>query len=146
LITFFVIPASVARRKWMIWCDALGLAAFSVIGCHIALSAGAPPVVAIFMGMLTATGGGVIRDLLTGEQPMITSGQLYATVALVGAAWYAVLHSLGVVEVLAQSMAFVLCFLLRAAAILLDIRMGPPGEFMRVGPIQFEGDDTKTDD
>jgi two-component system invasion response regulator UvrY len=44
-------------------------------------------------------------------------------------------------RVLAESLAFVLCFLLRAAAIILDLRMGPPGEFMRVGPINSEGDD-----
>jgi uncharacterized membrane protein YeiH len=67
LIAFFVIPASVARRKWMNWADALGLAAFAVVGCHIALSVHVPPVVAIFMGMLTATGGGVIRDVVTNQ-------------------------------------------------------------------------------
>jgi uncharacterized membrane protein YeiH len=136
LITFFVIPASVARRKWMTWADALGLAAFAVVGCHIALSVDAPPVVAVFMGMLTATGGGVIRDVLTSEKPMITSGQLYASVALIGAACYAFLHSLGVVEMLAESLAFLIGFLLRAAAIIFNIRMGPPGEFIRVGAAQ----------
>jgi uncharacterized membrane protein YeiH len=133
LITFFVIPASVARRTWMTWCDALGLAAFAVVGCHVAISVSAPPVVAVFMGMLTATGGGVIRDVLTNEKPMITSGQLYATVALVGAACYALLLSLGAHEILAESLAFLLGFLLRAAAIIYNIRMGPPGEFIRVG-------------
>ena len=133
LIAFFVIPASVARRTWMRWADALGLAAFAVVGCHVALSAHAPPVVAIFMGMLTATGGGVIRDVLTNEKPMITSGQLYATVALVGAACYACLHSLGFVEMLAEALAFLTGFLLRAAAIIFNISMGPPGEFIRVG-------------
>ncbi len=88
LLTFFVIPSSVARRNWMTWCDAMGLAAFSVVGCHIALSVKAPLVVAVFMGMLTATGGGVVRDVLTGTKPMITSGQLYATAALTGATCY----------------------------------------------------------
>ncbi len=62
LIAFFVIPASVARRRWMTWSDALGLAAFAVVGCHVALSVNAPIVVAIFMGMLTATGGGLRKD------------------------------------------------------------------------------------
>lgn len=142
LITFFVIPASVARRTWMTWCDALGLAAFAVVGCHVALSVNAPPIVAVFMGMLTATGGGVIRDVVTSETPMITSGQLYATVALVGAACYAFLHSLGLAEVLGESLAFLIGFLLRAAAILFNIRMGPPGEFIRVGGIPSPGNDT----
>jgi uncharacterized membrane protein YeiH len=133
LVAFFVIPSSVARRKWMTWADALGLAAFAVVGCHGALSVNAPPVVAVFMGMLTATGGGVIRDVLTNEQPMITSGQLYASVALVGAACYAVMRWINADEILAESLAFLVCFVLRAAAIIFDIRMGPPGEFIRVG-------------
>jgi uncharacterized membrane protein YeiH len=45
-----------------------------VVGCHIALQFGAPFVIAVFMGMVTATGGGVIRDVLTNTQPMILCG------------------------------------------------------------------------
>lgn len=141
LIAFFVIPQSVARRKWMNWADALGLAAFAVVGCHVALSVNAPPIVAVFMGMLTATGGGVIRDVITNEEPMITSGQLYATVALAGAACYAGLRSVGAPETLAELSAFLLGFLIRAAAIVFNIRMGPPGEFIRVGSDVRAGDD-----
>ena len=143
LITFFVVPASVARRKWMTWSDALGLAAFAVIGCHVALSVNAPIVIAIFMGMLTATGGGVIRDMLTNEKPMITSGQLYATVALAGAGCYALLYSIEANQTLAAAVAFLSGFLLRAAAIVFNIRMGPPGEFIRVGTNQSQGENTK---
>lgn len=141
LLAFFVIPASVARRMWMIWADALGLAAFAVVGCHVALSVGAPMVVAVFMGMLTATGGGLIRDVITNEQPMITSGQLYATAALFGGACYAVLSMTPVGETAAEAVAFLACLLLRSAAIIFNIRMGPPGEFIRVGSSQSEGDD-----
>jgi uncharacterized membrane protein YeiH len=146
LIAFFVIPASVARRKWMTWSDALGLAAFAVVGCHVALSVNAPIVVAIFMGMLTATGGGVIRDMLTNEKPMITSGQLYATVALAGAGCYTLLYSLGTNQTIAVSLAFVFAFAMRAAAIIFDIRMGPPGEFIRVGskPMESRSDHETT--
>jgi uncharacterized membrane protein YeiH len=74
LITFLFIRSDITRKKGMIWSDALGLAAFGVIGCHIALESGAPIVIAVFMGMVTATGGGVIRDLLTNTEPMILCG------------------------------------------------------------------------
>ena len=94
------------------------------------------------MGMLTATGGGVIRDMLTNEKPMITSGQLYATVALAGAGCYALLYSLGTNQTIAVSLAFVLAFAMRAAAIIFDIRMGPPGEFIRIGTNKSQGEDT----
>ena len=92
------------------------------------LSVKAPPVVAVFMGMVTATGGGVIRDVLAKSKPMITGGQLYCTAALVAAACYAALIYLSLTEAIAELLAFLSCFLLRAAAIRFNIRMGPPGE------------------
>jgi uncharacterized membrane protein YeiH len=83
--------------------------------------------------MVTAAGGGVIRDVLTNTQPMILCGQLYATAALLGSLGYASLLALGVPDIAAQLVAFLAAFLLRASAIIFNIRMGPPGEFIRVG-------------
>ena len=141
MVTFFAVSGSVARRSWVTWSDALGLSAFTVIGCHIALSVGAAPAVAIFMGMLTATGGGLIRDIITGTKPMITEGQLYATAALIGAGCYALLSAVWGVELVAEAIAFSACFLVRAAAIVFDVRMGPPGEFIRIGTGNRPGGD-----
>lgn len=136
LATFLVIRTNINYRKGMIWADALGLSAFGVVGCHIALEVGAPFVIAVFMGMVTATGGGVIRDVLTNTQPMITSGQLYATAALLGSLTYASLHHFDAPEIPAELVSFAAAFGLRALAITLDIRMGPPGEFIRLGKHQ----------
>jgi len=134
IVTFFFVKDSAARSKWMNWSDALGLASFGVVGCHIALGFGAPFVIAVFMGMVTATGGGIIRDTITNQRPMIMRGQLYATAALSGALVYGVLiHYLGAPEIVAEVAGFAAAFGLRAAAIIFDIRMGPPGEFLRVG-------------
>jgi uncharacterized membrane protein YeiH len=133
VITFFFIRSDITRRKGMIWSDALGLAAFGVVGCHVALGFGAPFVIAVFMGMVTATGGGVIRDVLTNTQPMIVSGQVYATAALLGSLIYASLRHMGVPEIPAELVACLAAFSLRASAIIFDIRMGPPGEFIRIG-------------
>ena len=132
LATFFFVKDSAARNKWMNWSDALGLASFAVVGCHIALGFGAPFVIAVFMGMLTATGGGIIRDVLTNTQPMILCGQLYATAALAGSMSYAGLSLLSIPEGIAELVAFLAAFSLRASAIIFDIRMGPPGEFIRI--------------
>jgi len=133
LVTFFFIKNDITRRKGMIWSDTLGLSAFAVVGCHIALEFGAPFVIAVFMGMVTATGGGVIRDVLTNTQPMILCGQPYATAAMLGSLSYAILRTLGIAEITAESVAFLAAFSLRASAIVFDIRMGPPGEFLRLG-------------
>jgi uncharacterized membrane protein YeiH len=133
LVTFFWIRSDLTRRKGMIWSDALGLAAFGVVGCHVALAHGAPFVIAVFMGMVTATGGGVIRDVLTNTRPMILCGELYATAALTGSLSYAGLSRLALPEGVAELLAFLAAFALRAAAIIFNIRMGPPGEFIRFG-------------
>ena len=133
LLTFFFITSDITRRKGMVWSDALGLSVFGVVGCHIALQFGSPPIIAVFMGMVTATGGGLIRDVLTNTQPMILCGQPYATAALLGSLSYAGMRYLDFSEIPAEIVACLAAFSLRAAAIILDIRMGPPGEFLRFG-------------
>ncbi len=140
LVTFFFVTSDITRRKGMIWADALGLAAFGVVGCHVALEFGTPFVIAVFMGMVTATGGGVIRDVLTNTRPMILSGQLYATAALLGSLSYASLRYLGVPEIAAEPVAFLAAFSLRASAIVFNIRMGPPGEFVRFGKTEDDSE------
>ncbi len=132
-LTFFLIKDDITRRRGMIWADALGLAAFAIVGTHIALSFGTPFIVAVFMGMITATGGGLIRDVITNTQPMVLRGQLYATAALAGALTYASLDLLQLNWLLVEATSFLVAFGLRASAIIFDIRMGPPGEFIRIG-------------
>ena len=133
LATFFFIRHDISHRKAMVWSDALGLSVFAVVGCNVALSAGAPFIIAVFMGMITATGGGLIRDILTNTQPMILCGQPYATAALLGALSYASLRYFGASGVIAELMACLVAFAVRASAIAFDIRMGPPGAFLRIG-------------
>ena len=133
LITFFYITNDITRKKGMIWADTLGLSVFGVVGCHVALDFGSPFFIAVIMGMITAVGGGVIRDVITNTQPMIVSGQIYATAALLSALSYASLHYFGVNEIVAEVISCGAAFTLRALAIIYDIRMGPPGEFITIG-------------
>jgi uncharacterized membrane protein YeiH len=133
LITYFFIRSDISNRRAMIWSDTLGLSVFGVVGCHVALEFGAPFIIAVFMGMVTATGGGVIRDTLTNTQPMILCGQPYASAALLGSLSYASLRHFGVPEIPSEVIACLAAFSLRASAILFDIHMGPPGEFIRLG-------------
>ncbi|MEK6235630.1 MAG: TRIC cation channel family protein, partial [Planctomycetales bacterium] len=140
LATYFLVTSDAGRRRGLIWADALGLAAFSVVGCHVALHFGSPFVIAVFMGTITATGGGVIRDVLTNTRPMILSGQPYATVALLGSLGYAGMRSWGLPEFSAEAIALAAAFSLRALAIIYDVRMGPPDEFLRWGDGQSDAD------
>jgi uncharacterized membrane protein YeiH len=133
LVTYFVVPPSLARKKWIAWSDAAGLAAFAVQGSFIALDQGVSPVVAVVMGMLTATGGGVVRDLLCGDRAMILSGQLYASTALAGSVVLVVLVATGVSNNLAATIGFLIVLLTRGATLIFNIRLGPPGEFLKIG-------------
>ncbi|MEW4562704.1 trimeric intracellular cation channel family protein [Bremerella sp. JC770] len=134
LITFFFIRHDISHRKEMIWADALGLSVFGVVGCHISLQMETPFVIAVFMGMITATGGGVIRDVLTNNVPIIiSSGQPYAMVALLGSLCYAMLRYLDVPEIPSEAAACLAAFTLRAYVIVFDVQTGPPGQFLRFG-------------
>lgn len=65
--------------------DAIGLGLFAVAGCAKALAFGVQPVIATLLGVLTAVGGGVVRDLLVTEVPRVLREEIYALAALVGA-------------------------------------------------------------
>lgn len=64
--------------------DAIGLAVFVSIGVNKALSFGASPIVAVIMGTLTGCGGGIIRDVLAREIPMLFRTEVYATACIAG--------------------------------------------------------------
>ncbi|MHC2068785.1 trimeric intracellular cation channel family protein [Bremerella sp. T1] len=140
LITFFFITKDITRHQAMVWSDALGLSVFGVVGCYIAMQHGSSFIIAVFMGMVTATGGGVLRDVLTNTEPMIVRGQPYATAALLGSLSYASLRYFGVPTIPSEIIACTAAFTLRAAAILLDIRMGPPGQFIALGNREEQSD------
>ena len=80
--------ARVPLSQLLLLCDAVGLGVFTVDGAAKALSLGTDTTVAVMMGVLTAVGGGVIRDLICNQIPMIFQRQLYATPALLGAIIY----------------------------------------------------------
>ncbi len=80
-----------SRFHALLWADAVGLAVFCVSGAEVALSAGAPALVAVLMGVMTATFGGIVRDVLCAEVPLILRREIYATAAA-GAITYVVLE------------------------------------------------------
>jgi uncharacterized membrane protein YeiH len=131
IIAFFFISLAKNNNRSIVWLDAVGLGAFAVVGCHVGLTCGASFVVAVFMGMLTATGGGVIRDVLTNTKPMILSaGQLYATAALGGSFVYALMINQQASPLLAQALGFLTVLALRTASIVYGIGTGTSGELL----------------
>jgi uncharacterized membrane protein YeiH len=106
MAAFWLHPALHRVRRTVLVLDAAGLGLFTVTGTLKALEAGVPAVGACLVGMLTAIGGGVIRDLLTGEIPVVLQKEIYAVVALCGAVLVTVLYRLeltGVVPLVAAA-------------------------------------------
>ncbi|MEU4687999.1 TRIC cation channel family protein [Actinoplanes sp. NPDC023714] len=95
MLAFWLHPALNRIRRTVLLLDAAGLGLFTATGTLKALAAGVPPVGACLLGMLTAIGGGVARDLLTGEIPVVLRSEIYAVVALGGAVVVTVMHGLG---------------------------------------------------
>ncbi|WP_027721626.1 trimeric intracellular cation channel family protein [Maridesulfovibrio zosterae] len=133
LLTYFWRFKINDRYKATAWFDALGLSAFTITGSTVAFQSLVPWPIAVFMGVMTATGGGVIRDVLTDTRPMILCGELYAVAALAGALVNICFLKMLILPEFAMASGFITTLMLRGAAIVYDIRLGPPGEFVRVG-------------
>ena len=97
--------------------DALGLALFAALGTEICLNHNTGPLVAIMLGVTTAVTGGMIRDIICNEIPLILSREIYATAAFVTSLVYVIADSVGLVEQLSLGLAVTTGFAIRALAI-----------------------------
>lgn len=97
--------------------DALGLSLFAVSGAEKALGYGHNYEVAVLLGVLTAVGGGVIRDIFLNRIPVIFENEIYASAALLGALVVVGGNYLGVPNGWTFSIGFILCLALRLLAI-----------------------------
>ena len=116
-VLFFTAHIPQSRLTLLLWLDAVGLALFAVTGAEKAILAGANPVVAVAMGVMTATFGGIIRDILGGETPVILSREIYVSAALLGALVFIACLALGLAHPVALVSGFAAGFALRAAAL-----------------------------
>ncbi|WP_343232695.1 trimeric intracellular cation channel family protein [Microvirga antarctica] len=105
------------RGLALLWADALGLALFAVMGTAKALAAGAPALSAIVLGTVTATFGGILRDILAGTTPLVLRQEIYVTAAALGAGVMVGLSSLGLDPQICAIAGFAAAFVLRALAI-----------------------------
>jgi uncharacterized membrane protein YeiH len=97
--------------------DALGLGLFAVTGCRKALAFGLDPVAAIMLGVLTAVGGGALRDLLVTEVPRVLREEIYALAALVGATVVVVGDGLGFPDAAVAVAGVAAAFILRVVSV-----------------------------
>jgi uncharacterized membrane protein YeiH len=115
--TLFSFAAIDRMRRAVLLFDGAGLALFAVSGTQKALAFGLDPVMAALLGMLTGIGGGVARDVLIAEIPIVLRADFYAFAALAGAAVVVVGHLLHLPSTAATLAGAALCFGLRVMAI-----------------------------
>lgn len=122
-VVLFFAAHHVEQRRALLWADAVSLGLFSVVGAEIALDSGALALIAIVMGVMTATFGGVIRDVLCAEVPLIFRKEVYATAAAAGAATLVALHALGFDRPVILLAGFAVAFCVRGLAIALGLSL-----------------------
>lgn len=124
VLVFFTAHLFESRYRLIVWLDALALAVAVPAGTGIALAAGAGPVIAVAMGIVTGTFGGLIRDVVGNELPMVLrQGELYVTAAFGGAVAAVVLTGLAVPRPLALMACGLVVIALRAGSLLLGWRL-----------------------
>ena len=116
-IAAWLLPSGVWKGKALIWCDAVGLAAYATFGAAKGLAFGLAPLPAFVMGVLTGCLGGIVRDVLAGEPSILMRPELYVTAAALSAALVVGLVLIGVPGGAAGLIAAVAGFGLRGAAI-----------------------------
>ncbi|MEJ5944238.1 TRIC cation channel family protein [Pseudokineococcus basanitobsidens] len=144
---YLAVPTAAAALAWWLHprlsrlrrsvrvADAFGLGFFSVSGTATALAAGLAAPQACLLGVLTGVGGGVIRDVLLREVPLVLSdGQFYAVAALAGAVGVAVAWELEVYGLLAATAGVALVVVLRLATLGLRWRLPVPADQRRRSP------------
>lgn len=118
LITFLAAHRLVGRRgRILLLLDAVALAIFTVIGCQKAIAAHVPLILAPIMGVITGVAGGIIRDMLCGEIPLVLRKEVYATASLLGGVLLVAMYYFGAPRNVAEISAILLICAIRLAAI-----------------------------
>jgi uncharacterized membrane protein YeiH len=123
LFVFIAARFTTVSPKYFLVADAAGLATFGVAGTLVSLIAGAPPLVASFMGVMTGTMGGIFRDVLCNEQPVVFLSPLYATVSWLGSLAFIGLLYINIDITISAIIAGTGIFVSRLLAIYFDISL-----------------------
>jgi uncharacterized membrane protein YeiH len=117
MLTFIVVRVISVPWRGLLISDAFGLAVFMAIGTAKAIDITGSPSVAIVMGVMTGVAGGMIRDVLSAEVPLILRKEIYATAALCGSFTYVILNHLELSDITCLAVSAAATLLIRLAAI-----------------------------
>ncbi|MGF1695911.1 trimeric intracellular cation channel family protein [Vibrio kyushuensis] len=117
IITTVVAKWIIKFKGIFIRLDALGLVVFSIIGTNVALDMGLHPLICMVSALVTGVFGGLLRDLICRQTPLVLHQELYASVALVASAMYLTLLEFGISDVFATIVTLVVGYTMRMAAV-----------------------------
>ncbi|MBU4531438.1 MAG: trimeric intracellular cation channel family protein [Hoeflea sp.] len=117
VIVYFTAHLVESRYRLLLWLDAVGLSAYSVMGAAKGLALSGSPIVALVTGMMTATLGGILRDLLSGEPSVLMRPEIYVSAALAGAGGFIAASLIGAPLIAASLAGVILAFAVRGGAI-----------------------------
>ncbi len=117
IAVYFTAHKVESRYRTLLWLDAIGMAAYTVMGAAKGLALGFGPSFAIVTGIFTATFGGILRDMVVGEPSVLMRRKIYVTAAVAGACLYVVLEYLGINPVISAGAAAFAAFFVRGGAL-----------------------------
>lgn len=117
VVVYFAAHLIESRYRLLLWLDAVALAAYGVFGAFKGLAVTGSPVVAIIMGMMTGTLGGILRDLLANEPSVLMRKEIYISAAMVGAATFVLVDALGASPLASMGAGFLVALGVRSGAL-----------------------------
>ena len=117
VVVFFTAHLLESRYRWLLWLDAVALAAYAVFGAYKGLAVTGSPVLAVVMGMLTAALGGVLRDMVAGEPSVLMRREVYIFAAMAGATVFVLARMAEAPLLLASLAGFAVGFGVRGGAL-----------------------------
>jgi len=130
-VVFFTAHIPESRYRLLMWLDAVGLSFFCVVGASKGLDTGAGPFIAVVMAVITASFGGIIRDVIGGESTLLLRKEIYVTAALAGAVVFVASRGLGIADTIGAIAGFATCFVIRGVG--LRYRLALPSYKTRAG-------------
>lgn len=126
VVVFLLAYRPGVRTRLLIWTDALGMALFAALGTEISLEYQTGPLIAVMLGVATAVAGGMIRDVICNEIPLVLTKEIYATAAFVTGLTYVTASYFGADRSVALVGAVVVGFTVRGLAIVNNWSLPPP--------------------
>jgi uncharacterized membrane protein YeiH len=123
IVTFILFDIIGKFKNLLRYADAVGLSVFTLIGINVALESNMSPFYAIVIGDITAVFGGIVRDLLCNEVPLIFSREIYATACIIGGIFFFILQHFNFSNSVIEIFVFFIIFVIRISSIHLNLSL-----------------------